>query len=216
MAQGDESLLAPAGGSAGDGTVAAAVPVSPLPSRGSMPVGTISYGPPAAEQRAPDSGSARAPVRPGLTLRDGGTRSNGGLMAPLIVGAALLGLGALGTAGIVVVKSMREARDLTERIGPALNLGKLPAMTFAVGPSSMIVDVHARLEYDSDIDATIADPFAARIFDLIADRLSTVRPHEMRGAAGAQLMKRTISGAVNQEIGPVRVRAVLLDRFIIR
>ncbi|WP_448203160.1 flagellar basal body-associated FliL family protein [Azospirillum sp. sgz302134] len=137
-------------------------------------------------------------------------------LAPLFIALFLLLLAALGTWGVVAVKTGRTSSESDSAV-PKKNYAALPTMTFSLGGGdARMVDVKVLLEIEPTADPKGAVPFVPRIADQMADRLRQIEPDQLSGAEGAKLMKSTLTAVVNREMSGMRIREVLLDRMVVR
>lgn len=144
-------------------------------------------------------------------------RENGehiSLSFPVVAGIVLLMLAVLGGVGAVVANKPR-APSVTIPGGPK-NYARLPLMSFALGSDRQVVDIRALIELEPGVSPTVATPYLDRISDRLSDRIRQFDPAQLAGAEGAQLVKSAIAQVLDREMTSVKVRDVLLDRFVIR
>lgn len=143
-------------------------------------------------------------------------RENGehvSLSFPIVVGGILLLLAVLGGVTAVVANKPRNASLSVP--GSQKNYARLPQMSFAVGGDRQVVDIKALIELDPGVDPTVALSYLDRISDRLSDRVRQLDPGQLSGAEGAKLVKSTIAQVLDREMKGVKVRDVLLDRFVI-
>ncbi len=143
-------------------------------------------------------------------------RENGehvSLSFPVVVAGVLLLLAVLG--GVTAVVANKPRGPSMSVPGSQKNYARLPQMSFAVGGDRQVVDIKALIELDPGVDPTVALPYLDRISDRLSDRIRQIDPAQLSGAEGAKLVKSTIAQVLDREMKTVKVRDVLLDRFVI-
>lgn len=143
-------------------------------------------------------------------------RENGehvSLSFPVVVAGILLLLAVLG--GVTAVIANKPRGSSMSVPGSQKNYARLPQMSFAVGGDRQVVDIKALIELDPGVDPTVALPYLDRISDRLSDRIRQIDPSQLSGAEGAKLVKSTIAQVLDREMKTVKVRDVLLDRFVI-
>lgn len=143
-------------------------------------------------------------------------RENGehiSLSFPVVVAGILLLLAVLGGVTAVIANKPKSPMAVT---GTSRNYARLPEMSFAMGNDRQVMDVRALIELDPGVEPTVAAPYLDRISDRLSDRIRQLEPSQLAGADGAKLVKSAIAQVLDREMKGVKVRDVLLDRFVIR
>jgi hypothetical protein len=134
------------------------------------------------------------------------------MMIALLVGLAVLGALVRGPimAGLASVSRTPTAVNTTR-------YARLPNMTVTLGGSDgRSVDLKVQLELDPSVETLpVSDDITSRIADRIGDRIREIDPAAIRGTGGALLVKNAVSGAVTQEYGKGKIRAVLLEGLLV-
>lgn len=128
-------------------------------------------------------------------------------MAGLLIMLALFG-----GVGAAVVNAVRSppASSVAKK-----NYARLPEMSFAIGGDRQTMDLKALIELEPGVDPTVAAPYMDRIADRLSDRMRQIEPDRLAGADGAKLVKSTIASVLEREMKTVKVKDILLDRFVI-
>lgn len=138
-----------------------------------------------------------------------------GIGVPLLLLGLLVTLGALGVGGAAVVSSVSSPSP--QKIYPKINYVSLPMMSIQIGDSSgREVDLKLLLEFDPGVKNDVASGYETRISERLGDRLRELGMDQLKGADGARLVKGAVAAVVDRELRPVRVKDVLIERFIMR
>ncbi|MFD1627887.1 flagellar basal body-associated FliL family protein [Azospirillum griseum] len=134
---------------------------------------------------------------------------------PIILAGLLVALAVLGATGAVIANK-NSTSAASDKLGPKKNYAALPQMTFTLGGGdARMVDVKVLLEVEPTVDGKVAEPYVPRITDQLSDKMRQIDPQQLAGADGAKLMKSTIASVLDREMRNVRVREILLDRFVV-
>lgn len=151
----------------------------------------------------------------------GGTGSDRSLTrgALLLFGALGL-LTALGGGGMALLGTAHASKPVVAeaKVQAMGTVAPLPPMEFTLADGHRMRQVELRvlLEFDPNVDRKLVEMHAPRIANALSASMIDVNPVELTGPAGTRLVKEQISIAVNREMKPIRIRQVLLQRFLVR
>lgn len=139
--------------------------------------------------------------------------------AMLLVGALGL-LTAVGGGGIALFGTAHAGKPVAEepKVQVLGTVAPLPPMEFTLADGHRVRQVELRvlLELDPKVDRKLVEMHAPRIANALSASMIDVNPTELTGPAGTRLVKEQISIAANRELKPIRIRQVLLQRFLVR
>ncbi|HEY0834167.1 MAG TPA: flagellar basal body-associated FliL family protein [Azospirillum sp.] len=137
----------------------------------------------------------------------------------LLLAAALGSLAVMGAGGIALLGTAHAGKPAVEpRVQALGTVAPLPAMEFTLADGHRMRQVELRvlLEFDPTVDRKTVEQHAPRIANALSASMIDVNPVELTGSAGTRLVKEQVSIVVNREMKPIRIRQVLLQRFLVR
>ena len=124
-------------------------------------------------------------------------------------------LAALGYGGVVAVDRFVEHRRVVARMGPKAPLASLPAWEFELGGRRSL-DLKVALELAPRTDPAFVDPVLDRIGDRLYDDIRELGAEGLVGPGSAERVKDSVATAVRRETGRDVVRAVRIERMVVK